>query len=256
MAKHVLNYEISGSGPVVVLLHGYLSALRYWDDVRPELATNHTVITIDLLGFGGSPKPRKSNYDYDDHLRWLDNTLRSLDLDEPFVLAGHSMGALLALRYSLAHPNHIRRLLLMNPPLFKNAREARHQLSSSIFYKASLYWQLHRVIVPVMRLPVMKKLVRTALPPKYKGMEKYVFQSSVESRHRSLRNVIEAQESLYDLRRLNIPTTIVQGLQERPKYLENLLQVQAKPGLEIVLTDSGHHTPLDNAQLTYDLLQA
>ena len=256
MAKHVLNFEISGSGPVVVLLHGYLSSLRYWDDVRLELAADHTVITVDLLGFGGSPKPRKSSYDYDEHLLWLGETLRSLNLDEPFMLAGHSMGALLALRYSLARRSSIRRLLLMNPPLFKDAHEARQQLSGSLFYKASLYWQLHRVIVPFMRLPIMKQLLRTALPPKYKGMETYVFRSSVEARHRSLRNVIEAQQSLYDLRQLIIPTTIVQGLQERPMYLENLLRVQAKPGLEIVLTDTGHHTPLDNAKLTYNLLLA
>ena len=69
--KDILYYEKTGQGPIIVLLHGYMTAGRYWDSVRTQLGKNYTVITIDLLGFGNSPKPKHSNYDYEEHLAWV-----------------------------------------------------------------------------------------------------------------------------------------------------------------------------------------
>lgn len=254
----VLNYEISGEGPVVVLFHGYLSSLKYWDGLRSVLERDHTVIAIDLLGFGNSPKPRDSQYDYDEHLEWIERTLEVCDVKGPAVFAGHSMGALLALRYASIHPEYVRRLVLMNTPLFKDAREARRQLAgTNLFFRASLYWGMHRVIVPFMRSKLMNRLLRSALPLMYKGMESYVFLSSQEARTRSLRNVIEAQSSLYDLEHLDgVPVTIVQGIKERAMYLENLLRVSSKPDWRILLTNTGHHTPIENPDLTGELLRS
>lgn len=254
----ILNYEISGKGPVIVLLHGYLSSLRYWDELRSELEQDHTVVALDLLGFGNSPKPRNIRYSYDDHLVWIKRTLDYCGIHEPVLLAGHSMGALLALRYASTYSNAVHKLLLLNTPLFKNAREARTQLAgTNLFFRASLYWEMHRVIVPVMRSKAMKKILRAALPTQFKGMESYIFLSSVESRGKCLRNVIEAQNSLYDLAHIDrVPVTLVQGTKERPMYLHNLLRVTPKQDWQILLTDTGHHTPIENPELASGLLQA
>jgi len=250
----ILNYEVSGTGPVVVLLHGYLSSLRYWDELRAVLEADHTVIAIDLLGFGGSPKPRRMAYDYDDHLAWVQRTLEHCGVQGPVVLAGHSMGALLSLRYASCHPENVRKLLLLNPPLFKDAQEARRELASNLFYRASLYWGGHRVICPFMRLSFMKALMRACMPKRYRGMEQYMFAASLEARSRSLRNVIEAQQSLCDLRKLDLPITLVQGKYERQKYIENLKRLIRKPNWHVLLADTGHHTLVDEPELVAGLL--
>ena len=44
--------------PPLVLIHGFQASLRWWDRVTPALAREHRVIRIDLLGHGGSEKPR------------------------------------------------------------------------------------------------------------------------------------------------------------------------------------------------------
>jgi pimeloyl-ACP methyl ester carboxylesterase len=85
--RRVLNCEKSGQGPVV-LFHDYLSFLRYWDELRSVLERDHTVIAVDLLGFGNSPKPRDSQYDYDEHLEWIEHTLEACDLRGPWYLRG------------------------------------------------------------------------------------------------------------------------------------------------------------------------
>jgi pimeloyl-ACP methyl ester carboxylesterase len=255
--EQILNYEISGRGPVVVLLHGYLSSLRYWDTLRISLEKDHTVVAIDLLGFGNSPKPKKDAYGYDDHIGWIKRTLDHCGIHEPVLLAGHSMGALLALRYGSEYPESVRSLLLMNTPLFKNAQEARRELASTnLFFRASLYWELHRLICPIMRNAAMKMILRRALPLQYKGMETYIFSSSAEARNRSLKNIIEAQHGMFELKHLSIPATLIAGKKERPAYLENLRYVSQTQNLKILLTDTGHHTPLENQALSSLLMQS
>jgi hypothetical protein len=49
-----ISYKIGGTGPAVVLLHGYTETSHMWLPVMPLLAKNHTVIAPDLRGAGDS----------------------------------------------------------------------------------------------------------------------------------------------------------------------------------------------------------
>jgi alpha-beta hydrolase superfamily lysophospholipase len=51
-----ITYKVGGSGPVVVLLHGYTQTSHMWIPLMPLLATSHTVIVPDLRGIGGSER--------------------------------------------------------------------------------------------------------------------------------------------------------------------------------------------------------
>lgn len=252
----ILYYEVSGQGPVIVLLHGYLCSSAYWDNIRTCLVRDHTVVTIDLLGFGKSPKPRKSSYDYQGHLAWIRRTLEHANITGPVVLAGHSMGALLALRYGVLYPDKTNRLVLMNLPLFEDKDQAKRELAgTNLFFRAALYWRLHHLIVPIMRTKSMKAFVRHMAEPKYRGMEEYVFTSSGIARGRSLHNVIEAQTAIEDLGQLSVPTTIVSGRGERRTYVGNIERLKKQKDTDVILTDTGHHTPLEDPELIVGILQ-
>jgi pimeloyl-ACP methyl ester carboxylesterase len=255
-SERILNYEVSGSGPVVVLLHGYLSSLRYWDPLKTALEDNYTIATIDLLGFGNSPKPRASAYGYKEQIDWIERTLEHANLSGAHkVVVGHSMGSLIALRYASEHPEAVNRLILMNLPLFKNAHEARRELAgTNLFFRASLYWELHRLICPIMRTSPMKLLMRQVSPLEYKGMETYMFSSTGEARSRSLRNIIESQQGITDLALVTMPTTIVVGTRERHAYQENIKQAAADlPKLKVILAETGHHTLLEKPDIASGL---
>jgi non-heme chloroperoxidase len=86
-----LYYEDHGSGPPVVLIHGYPLSGRAWDkQIPPLLATGYRVITYDRRGFGKSSQP-VFGYDYDTFASDLRAIIDTLDLRDT-MLVGHSMG--------------------------------------------------------------------------------------------------------------------------------------------------------------------
>ena len=106
-----------GSGPAVVLVHGIASSYITFENVVP-LLSGHRVIAIDLLGFGDSPAPPASTFTLAEHVDYLSRTLSNLRIEEPFVLVGHSMGALIASRYASTQSSRLRGLVLVSPPIY------------------------------------------------------------------------------------------------------------------------------------------
>lgn len=107
----------------VVFLHGIASdstafrnALRYLEGTTS--LKNVRFVAFDLLGWGKSYKNSKLNYDYDEQLAALENSLNRLKIATPLILIGHSMGTLIASRYAASHKDAIRELVLCSPPVY------------------------------------------------------------------------------------------------------------------------------------------
>ena len=81
-------------GQAVVLLHGFACSLGWWDQVAPALARDHRVIRFDLLGHGGSEKP-KHGYGMESQARLVAAALDRLGVRRAAVV-GHSMGGSVA----------------------------------------------------------------------------------------------------------------------------------------------------------------
>src|SRR4051812_46737044 len=77
-----IHYKIGGSGPVVVLLHGYAETSHMWNPLLPKLASAHTVIAPDLRGFGGSERT-PSGYDKKTMAKDIHDLVHQLNLSQP-----------------------------------------------------------------------------------------------------------------------------------------------------------------------------
>jgi pimeloyl-ACP methyl ester carboxylesterase len=112
-----VNFVQAGKGTPVILAHGLAASLHDWDDLLPELAASgYAGYALDLLGHGESAKPVKhSEYTveavFDHFCNWID----TLQIDEPMILVGHSLGGGLSLLYALRYPERVRALVLVNP---------------------------------------------------------------------------------------------------------------------------------------------
>lgn len=112
-----IHLRLGGSGPPVVLLHGYPQTHAMWHAVAPKLAESFTVVCPDLPGYGDSEKPPST----EDHAAYskrgmaatLLHAVRALGF-ESFRLAGHDRGARVAYRMALDHPQHVDRLATLD----------------------------------------------------------------------------------------------------------------------------------------------
>ncbi|MEU0940011.1 alpha/beta fold hydrolase [Embleya sp. NPDC005971] len=102
-------------GPApLLLLHGFAGSLADWDGVAPLLARDRRVLAYDHRGHGDSTKfADRAAYTFDHLSADLGGFVERV-LPEPIDLLGHSMGGVLALRYTLAHPDRVRSLVLMD----------------------------------------------------------------------------------------------------------------------------------------------
>jgi haloalkane dehalogenase len=112
-----LNYRELGSGPPVLLLHGWPTSSHLWRDIMPAIARSNCVIALDLPGFGGSDKPVDVRYDFDLFDRVLDEFVDKLEMD-PLGVAVHDLGGPVALHWMIRNPGRVSRLALLNTLLY------------------------------------------------------------------------------------------------------------------------------------------
>jgi len=120
-----LQVRTLGSGqPVVLLLHGMIAAGNSFGHTYDALAEHATVVVPDLLGFGASMQTTGPT-DAAAHVAALDAALTRLGLgNRPTVVAGHSMGGALALRWAADHTDRVRSVLTFGAPLYQDLAEA------------------------------------------------------------------------------------------------------------------------------------
>ncbi len=110
---HRLAYRQAGEeGPVLVLIHGITSDSSTWRRVMPYLARRFTVIAPDLIGHGGSAKP-KGDYSLGAHASVVRDLLVALGHDRA-TFVGHSLGGGIAMQLSYQFPERCERLALID----------------------------------------------------------------------------------------------------------------------------------------------
>lgn len=107
-----LYYEVAGTGPVVVLLHGGWLNSRQWDEQFAELSRTYRVIRYDVRGAGRSPLGDSTFAHYEDLAALLDG----LNVREAH-LVGLSAGGQLAIDFVLAYPDRVRSVVVGASPL-------------------------------------------------------------------------------------------------------------------------------------------
>ena len=109
--------RIGGSGPPVLLLHGYPQTHVCWHHVAPALAENFTIIVADLRGYGDSSCPEAG----DDFSGYAKRTMAADMVEvmvalgfERFALIGHDRGARVTYRMALDHPEVVTRMMSLD----------------------------------------------------------------------------------------------------------------------------------------------
>jgi haloacetate dehalogenase len=112
-----ISLAIGGSGPPLLLLHGFPQSHVCWHRVAPLLAPHFTIVAPDLRGYGDSAKPAsdREHLAYSKRVMAQDQVAAMAALGfERFGVAGHDRGGRVAHRMALDHPERVRKIAVLD----------------------------------------------------------------------------------------------------------------------------------------------
>ncbi len=114
---HQINYRAAGeTGAAVLLIHGFGASVGHWRKNLPVLAEHCRCYAIDLIGFGGSAKPKPGTeieYTFETWAQQVIDFCREV-IGTPTILIGNSIGCIVALQAAVTQPEFVRGVALLN----------------------------------------------------------------------------------------------------------------------------------------------
>lgn len=245
------------SGDTVVVLHGLGATGDYFGDLYDGLSGRRRVLIPDLLGFGASLDESREHFGLDAHLRALESSLESCDIDDSrLTLVAHSMGDAVALSFAQAHPARVDRVVLWGPPVHRSESEARDAAGS--FGALSRLFLLDNDLARRLcrwncaHRSLSGRLMAIAAPRWPTEVSTKASQHTWSAYSESL--VALALDVDWPVLLADRPrVTVLRGDQDPTgdaDYLRELLPASQL----IVVPGGGHHLPLTHPELLYDLL--
>lgn len=226
--------------PPVVLIHGSMSNTLRWLGSIAELARNHRVYAIDIIGEPGLSAPSRPAMDSDAYALWLSDVLRELGIERAAVV-GESLGGWMALDFAIRRPEQVTSLALLTPGGV--GRQKMAVLFKALFWRMFGEWGQRRA---------MSTAVGSELDP---ATASYILAISKNFRPRTKPLPVFTDEQL---RGLKMPLLAVVG--SRDAMLDTtqtaLRLGAAAPHARIeVLPSAGHLLP-DQTKVILDFLAA
>ncbi len=111
-----IHTRVGGSGPVILLLHGFGDTGDMWAPLASRLAVDHTVVVPDLRGMGLSSHP-ETGYDKKSEAADIAGVLHALGLDGSLALVTHDIGNMVGYAFAAQNRGRVSRWVVMDAPL-------------------------------------------------------------------------------------------------------------------------------------------
>ena len=252
--SYILPTKVNkGTGDPIVLIHGLGNNFKSWTYILENIDYNRNkVVTFDLLGFGDAEKPSDCDYSVSDHADAVIATLDELEVKNA-VIAGHSMGCLVAVEVSQKRPDLVKKLVLLGAPIFKKLPGKYDRFK--FWKKEDFYSKMFRIISQQKDLTLAAANGVVQFLPLIKGME--ITDETWPAFKKSLRNTIMQTKTYQDLLKIEIPTLMLVGVLDLFIIKKNL-KIVARRNKKFITLESaiGPHeiTPVHGKTLA-ELLQ-
>jgi pimeloyl-ACP methyl ester carboxylesterase len=233
-----LAHAVHGDGFPLLLVHGFTGSSLDWTDVVEPLARDRRVVTLDHRGHGESPNTGDAaTYTFDQLVADMTRLVDDIGL-ERFDLLGHSMGGVVAMRYTLRHPERVRSLILMDTAAGAQPGAADLLRGGFELVRTQGMLALYEVIQPFLgtgeRADVMRQRQRTKL----EQMDPVAFTELGEE-------LLTYPSVLEQLVTLHIPTTVIVGENDNGLRAAADALGTTIPGAVLVVIPAAAHSPQD-----------
>lgn len=240
-----LAVEVTGSGPPLLLLHGFTGAKEDFADQVPDLARDHRVVCFDHRGHGQSDKPEPGDaYSLDRLARDTLAVADALGLDR-FHLLGHSMGGMVARRVALAHPRRVDALVLMgtSPGCPRGVDPDLADAGAALALTEGM-GAVRRMLdeLDPLGTPADQRLRRERPGYEEFGLRKF-FAVPAVAYAALVRDIAHQPDGLEAVRGVACPTMVVVGEQDRAFLTDCRALAAALPDAELVVVPDAGHSP-------------
>ena len=245
-----IHFSSEGDGPAVVLLHGFLEDLTMWDQLAPDLARDHQVIRIDLLGHGKS-KNTGPVHEMEEQAHMVRSVLSELGIHK-YIVIGHSMGGYVALAIAELYPGEITGLALMNSTSLADTPEKQINRDRAIQAVKQNHRSFVRIAIPGLFAPGNRE--------KFSKEIKALTQISLSMDPQGITASLEGMKIRKDrsdiFKGITVPKLLIIGEQDPALDLDSLLPQGQYPGVETVVFKDGHMSHIENrSELLASFLQ-
>lgn len=239
-----LYYEVSGTGPGVVLCHGYTGSHQDWMFQIPVLAKGYQVITMDHRGHGTSEAPPAPGaYSVPIFADDIYQLLSRLGITR-CCLAGHSLGGFIALQLALEHPGLLGSLVLIDTasgpvdiPGYAEMRAKLDEISRRDGMEAAFeYNAQHNPMVAKRfdRYPRLREVSRRRMAET--SIDGYVFAAQAMAKRADLTS---------RLGEISTPTLVVVGEEDSPFRLPGEILANNIPNTRLQIVPEAIHCPYE-----------
>ncbi len=244
-----LYYNCQGTGPDILLVHGWASSGQMWSRLVRDLGHVARFWSVDLYGFGLSPRPAGNEPTYVQHHAEMLLDFCAYYHIQPKAIIGHSMGGMLALKLAAEQPNLTEKLVLMAPVItgrFGHPIEIswlfNNDIGSFTLSKSKPLWTLAQTVIsPIFSRPAHWYLDQTAATRIQQDFQRASWQASTHALHSI------ARENMHPhLPNIQHPTLVIIGSNDTtvpPK--EGRLAASQLPNAQLLELARTHHQPLD-----------
>lgn len=242
-----LSFERHGSGPDVLLIHGFASSLRVWDPLVATLADSFCCWAVDLAGCGQTRIPPDRAVTLDEHVDHIRAFVRAHGV-RPRAIIGHSMGGMLTLKLALAEPDLAERLVLVSPAVTGHYFWGADRVIAAPGIQWLMKWS--RPLWDVLQSEAVKPLLLTPpyLNPEVRERVRDDFRRTSWAAALSAMAGICAENLAPRLPEITQPTLLVVGTHDDlVPPSESHLAARKLPNATLLEVPRAHHLPLDEA---------
>ncbi|MEX2112128.1 MAG: alpha/beta hydrolase [Pirellulales bacterium] len=233
-----------GAGMPVVLVHGFPLDHSMWNPQIEALSHQWRVIAPDLRGFGGS-QSTTGTVTMEQMADDLAALLDALQVNEPVVMVGLSMGGYVAFQFRRRHCDRLRGLVLCDTRAVADtpeAAEGRHKLAAKTLAEGT------GPVADAMLPKLFGSHARDTDPDMLEDVRRTILANSPEGVAAALRGMAARPDVTADLPDVSLPALVIVGQDDAISPVDEMRGIaQMIPGCEfVVIPRSGHMTPLEN----------
>lgn len=237
-----------GSGPVVVLLHGFPLDRTLWTPLVDALRSTHRLIVPDLRGHGRSGLPEDGTSSIDGMAHDVLETLNALDIREPVVVGGLSMGGYVALSLALHHPDRLSALMLFDTrsdPDTPEIAQRREVLAEAVEGAGSI-----EPVIAAMLPQLFSPITRAQHPDRIERIREVMAAQTPRHVAATLRGLAVRPGRTEELPSLAVPTLFLFGRDDEitPPSVGRAMAKRVAGSTFVEVPDAGHLAPIENPE--------